>query len=190
LELVEEPPAPARPSLAWEDPDAEPVPAPEVDEPELAPEPILPSAGAETVLVPTLPPPAFAEPAAESAAEPPPAASGAVAGGQVQAPPDLDGPGWAFSTTSVPISEGDQRSHEEARRLARLLVSEILLYNQEEVEEGRRHRDICERLKDDIDRSRQLYEERVDPGIRDSADYFYQELVRQLAAGDARALGI
>ena len=79
---------------------------------------------------------------------------------------------------------------EIARRLARLLVSEIQLYNQEEVEEGRRNNDVYERLKDDIDRSRQLYEERVAPDLRESTDYFYQELVRQLGAGDAKSLGI
>jgi hypothetical protein len=30
----------------------------------------------------------------------------------------------------------------------------------------------------------------LDAGVRESTDYFYQELVRQLAAGDAKALGI
>ncbi|MDX2000592.1 MAG: hypothetical protein SF066_22965 [Thermoanaerobaculia bacterium] len=189
LELIEEPPAPARPSLAWEDPDLEPVAA--LPEPELTPEPIRPPVvAAETVMVPTIPsPPVILDEPAPVAPDLTAAPAGGV-GGQVAPPPDLDGPGWAFSTTSVPISDKDQRSHDEARRLARLLVSEILLYNQDEVEKGRQHRDICDRLRDDIDRSRQLYEERVDPVIRDSADYFYQELVRQLAAGDARALGI
>jgi hypothetical protein len=80
--------------------------------------------------------------------------------------------------------------HEEARRLARLLVSEIKLYNEEQVEEGRRHRDIYPRLQDDIDRSRQMYEERVDPRVRDEVDYFELEMVNILAAGDSGALGI
>lgn len=191
LEILEELPALPRPSLRWEEPEEEPPVPPVIAEPELAPEPITPPpviAGAETVMVPTF----SAAPALEPTLEPIPAAEPPApqAGGQVQAPPDLDGPGWAFSTTSVPIAKGDEPSHEEARRLARLLVSEIQLYNQDEVEEGRRNRDLYERLKDDIDRSRQLYEERVDPAIRESTDYFYQELVRQLAAGDARALGI
>jgi len=75
-------------------------------------------------------------------------------------------------------------------RLARLLVSEIKLYNEDQVEEGRRNRDVYERLKEDIDRSRQMYEERVEPRVWKSTDYFYQELVRILAAGDSRALGI
>ncbi len=125
----------------------------------------------------------------ETEAAPPPAPR-APSIGQVEPPADLEGPGWAFSSSRVEVSKDDEASHEEARRLARLLVSEIQLYNQDEVEEGRRNRDIYERLRDDIDRSRQLYEDRVEASVRDSTDYFYQELVRQLAAGDAKALGI
>ncbi|HEY4573120.1 MAG TPA: hypothetical protein VIJ26_04135, partial [Thermoanaerobaculia bacterium] len=109
---------------------------------------------------------------------------------EVRPPSDVEGPGWAFATTRVPVSADNQALHEEARRLARLLVSEIKLYNEEQVEEGRRNRDIYERLREDIDRSRQMYDERVDPQILRSTDYFYQELVRILAAGDSKALGI
>lgn len=125
----------------------------------------------------------------EAGAVPPPPPTPATAGA-VEPPADVEGPGWAFSAAREPVAEHEEAAHEEARRLARLLVSEIQLYNQDEVEEGRRNRDIYERLRDDIDRSRQLYEERVDPGVRETTDYFYQELVRQLAAGDAKALGI
>ncbi len=128
--------------------------------------------------------PAGAEPGERSA----PLASGTA---EVRPPSDVDGPGWAFATTRVPVvPHNEEAQHEEARRLARLLVSEIKLYNEEQVEEGRRNRDIYERLRDDIDRSRQMYEERVDPRILRSTDYFYQELVRILAAGDSKALGI
>jgi hypothetical protein len=109
---------------------------------------------------------------------------------EVRPPSDVEGPGWAFATTRVPVSPNNEALHEEARRLARLLVSEIKLYNEDQVEEGRRNRDIYERLKEDIDRSRQMYDERVDPQILRSTDYFYQELVRILAAGDSKALGI
>lgn len=118
---------------------------------------------------------------------------------EVAPPPDLQGPGWAFATTRIPTvaapaapaaSAPEDASHDEARRLARLLVSEIKLYNEEQVEDGRRNRDIYERLKEDIDRSRQMYEERVDERIRNTTDYFYQELVRILAGGDPKAMGI
>jgi hypothetical protein len=107
----------------------------------------------------------------------------------VPPPTDFQGPGWAFSTTKLPVEADDTTRHEEAHRLARLLVSEIRLYNEDLVEEGRRNHDIYNRLRDDIERSRQIYEERVDDRVRESTDYFQLELVRILAGGDDAALG-
>ncbi len=109
---------------------------------------------------------------------------------EVAPPPDLQGPGLAFTMNRTQRATGENALHEEARRLARLLVSEIKLYNEEQVEEGRRHRDLYLRLKEDIDRSRQIYDERVHDSVRGSTDYFQQELIRSLAGGDPRALGI
>ena len=65
------------------------------------------------------------------------------------------------------MSSGDER-REEARRFARLLVSEIKLYNERAVLEGREHANLYERLRDDIDRSRQMYEERIPQDVRSS----------------------
>ena len=69
------------------------------------------------------------------------------------------------------------------------MVSEIKLYNEAKVTEGRKTRDIYERLKEDIERGRQMYTDRVPAPVRDSSDYFQDELVRILAGGDAAALG-
>nr|MBP9823914.1 hypothetical protein [Thermoanaerobaculia bacterium] len=143
-------------------------------------------------------------PAPTPPAAPPPAPPAPTSGGlhddeptvsrprttEVAPPADLQGPGWAFSSLRAARSTGDNALHEEARRLARLLVSEIKLYNEDQVEEGRHNRDIYHRLKDDIDRSRQIYEERVHESVRGTTDYFQQELIRSLAGGDPRALGI
>jgi hypothetical protein len=170
-----EPPAPPQPeeTVLLQRPSFEP--------PAEAPEPSYPRP------VPSAPPaPAGFEAAPQAPAEERPG-SGTP---EVRPPSDVDGPGWAFATTRVPVSPDDAELHESARRLARLLVSEIKLYNEDQVDEGRRNRDLYERLKEDIDRSRQMYEERVEPRVWKSTDYFYQELVRILAAGDSRALGI
>src|SRR6185312_10139576 len=154
---------------------------------------LLPRSALPPPVAPPAPPaPLRPVPAPEPAPfeRPAPAAAQAPGTPEVRPPSGVDGPGWAFATTRVPVSPNEEALHEEARRLARLLVSEIKLYNEEQVEEGRRNRDIYERLKEDIDRSRQMYDERVDPKILRSTDYFYQELVRILASGDSRALGI
>ena len=55
--------------------------------------------------------------------------------------------------------------------------------------EGRRNKDLYERLKEDIERGRQMYSERVQARVRESTNYFFDELVRILAGGDATALG-
>jgi hypothetical protein len=87
------------------------------------------------------------------------------------------------------LSPEETKAHEDAKRFARLVVSEIKLYNEAKVNEGRRHKDIYERLKEDIERGRQMYADRVAPHVRDSTNYFYDELVRILAGGDQGALG-
>ena len=86
-------------------------------------------------------------------------------------------------------AEGDER-REEARRFAKLLVSEIKLYNERAVLEGREQGNIYERLKEDIDRSRQMYDERIPEDVRASSNFFHEELVRILANGRPEALGV
>jgi hypothetical protein len=90
----------------------------------------------------------------------------------------------------VDVSEDERRLHNDARRFARLLVSEIKLYNEPKVQEGRNKSDLYERLRDDIDRSRQMYDKRVAPPVAARHDYFHQELVNTLAEGDVTKLGM
>jgi len=154
--------------------------------------------GTRSAPPPAAPEPAAPEPAAPEPAAPEPAApetsAEAEAGGgstQVQPPTDLEGPGLAFGGSAGADADGLEALHEEARRLARLLVSEIKLYNEELIEEGRRDGNVYERLREDIDRSRQMYDERIDPRVRDSGeDYFKQELLQRLAGGDPDVLGM
>jgi len=90
----------------------------------------------------------------------------------------------------IEVSEDERRLHTDARRFARLLVSEIKLYNEPKVQEGRSRGDLYERLRDDIDRSRQMYNKRVAPPVAARHDYFHQELVNTLAEGDVSKLGL
>ncbi|MFB0519568.1 MAG: hypothetical protein ACETWC_09845, partial [Acidobacteriota bacterium] len=87
------------------------------------------------------------------------------------------------------IAEEDWKIHEEAQRFARLLVSEIKLYNEVEVTLGRKNQDIYQRLKEDIERSRDTYNKRF-PTLASTADYFHEQLVKILAEGDKSALGM
>lgn len=87
------------------------------------------------------------------------------------------------------LADEERRRHADARRFAHLLVSELLLYNEEAVIQGRKHRDLQERLKKEIDRSRQAYLARAAGLSRRGPDYFQEELIRQLAQGDSALLG-
>ena len=91
--------------------------------------------------------------------------------------------------SSAALSADDQAVHQKARRFAKLLVDEIKLYNKKKVEQGKATRDLYQRLKDDIDKSRATYEKRFGQTAAASADYFTSELVRSLADGDKALLG-
>jgi len=92
----------------------------------------------------------------------------------------------ALAAAGRPAAPGEDE--EAARRYARLLVSEIKLYHEPAVIEGRRERDLMTRLGGEIDRARALYEQRVPPTVSGAANYFRDELVRTLANGDASLL--
>lgn len=97
----------------------------------------------------------------------------------------------ASAPASAPVSSGSEEDelHKKARRFAKLLVEEIKLYNQPRVEEGRQHKDLYDRLKVDIEKSRSTYDKRYAESAVASADYFTQELIRILADNDASLMG-
>lgn len=123
----------------------------------------------ETTAVATDPPAAVveAEPAAASAA--------------TAAAPALD----AFAG----LTPEDADVHRKAQRFARLLVDEIKLYNQAKVAEGRKNKDLYDRLKEDIEKSRGTYQKRYGNTVAGGADYFSQELIRSLAEDDRSIMG-
>jgi hypothetical protein len=149
---------------------------------------------------PAYEPPAHEPPAPEPSrsalrpapAEPPPPARGPrpmdlESTGRAYKPPSGIAPGGAGILRSLSTAEEDP--HESAKKIARLLVSDIRLYNEAAIEEGKKHNDIYSRLKDDIDRARQTYEERVPESVRKSTNYFFDELIRSLADGSPQAFG-
>jgi hypothetical protein len=83
----------------------------------------------------------------------------------------------------------ERRLHNDARRFARLLISEIKLYNEQKVAEGRAEHDLYDRLREYIDRSREMYDKRVKAEVASRYDYFHGELVNTLAEGDVSKLG-
>jgi len=87
------------------------------------------------------------------------------------------------------LSPEDADVHRKAQRFARLLVDEIKLYNQVKVAEGRKNKDLYDRLKEDIEKSRGTFQKRYGNTAAAGADYFSQELVRSLAEDDRSIMG-
>jgi hypothetical protein len=87
------------------------------------------------------------------------------------------------------LSPEDADVHRKAQRFARLLVDEIKLYNQAKVAEGRRNKDLYDRLKEDIDKSRGTFQKRYGNTAAASGDYFQHELLRSLAEDDISIMG-
>lgn len=94
----------------------------------------------------------------------------------------------AQTASAAPVSPEDEL-HKKAKRFAKLLVEEIKLYNQPKVDAGRQNRDLYDRLKIDIEKSRATYDKRYAESAVASADYFTQELVRILADNDVSLMG-
>lgn len=182
------PPAPVRVEAQKERTEvpftAPPPPAPIVEPPVAPPaaETIAPPAPPERVEPPrpAVPPPTVPPPAAPPA--PPPTG---------EAPQERRR--WSRSADApLPVevtSDEQRRWHLDARRFARILVSEVKLYNEEKVKAGLASSNLYGALKDAIDRSRESYEARVKPEVKASYDYFHNELVNSLAQGDPAQLG-
>jgi len=128
-------------------------------------------------------------PQGASVLKPPTTPPGRMAPAFTPAPPLRSAPPLPAAPPARALAPEDQKAHDDAKRFARLVVSEIKLYNEAKVTEGRKTRDIYERLKEDIERGRQMYHDRVPPPVREASDYFHDELVRILAGGDPSALG-
>lgn len=124
------------------------------------------------------------KPSAIKPAQPPAAATQPPPTPQPPAPPKTEAP-----PAAVGLSEALQKQQNDAKRLARLLVSEIKLYNEAKLAMAREARNVYQILREDIERSRQMYNQRVPQSIRAISSYFDEELVKILANGDPSLLG-
>ena len=146
----------------------------------VAPEPPAP---------PARPAPSYPEP--KAAAPAPPA--------RVEPAPEPRVETQLHVTEVGPISEADfnvnqltpeeQELHRRANRVAKVSMQDIKMLRPEQVRLGRENRDICIRLKDDIEKAHREYDRRFKPIMDHPVDYFYRWMVEILADGDSGALG-
>jgi hypothetical protein len=89
---------------------------------------------------------------------------------------------WGGAGNTTP--ESDPR-REEARRYARLVATDIRLYNEEAVVVGRRQRDLARRLADQLQRGRDAFAQRFPDLGPDGKQLLDDAFVQVLAGGDA-----
>jgi len=87
------------------------------------------------------------------------------------------------------LTPEEQELHRRANRVAKVSMQDIKMLRPEQVRLGRENRDICIRLKDDIEKAHREYDRRFKPIMDHPVDYFYRWMVEILADGDSSALG-
>jgi hypothetical protein len=66
---------------------------------------------------------------------------------------------------------------EKARRLARTIVSDIALYNREEIRKGIKNDNVFDLLGEELERGKKLYLSRVSPDVQKKANFYNQAIV-------------
>ena len=93
----------------------------------------------------------------------------------------------AGPAVSVPAEEGmseeDKKWHQRAKRLAKALASDLVLYNQSKVEEGLRNGTLVQLLGAEIRRSWEYYCQQIPKKIVDNTDYFKEQLNKIVGKG-------
>jgi hypothetical protein len=92
-----------------------------------------------------------------------------------------------FSLDSLPPEE--QELHRRAFRVAKVSMQDIRMLRPEDVRLGRENKDLCFRLRDDIEKAHKEYDRRFQPIQSHPVDYFYDWMVEILGGGDPKALG-
>jgi hypothetical protein len=87
------------------------------------------------------------------------------------------------------LPEDQRESHRKAHRFARVAVQDLLSYHREKVEQGRVQRNLFQLLKDDIEKTRQNYQQRFGNTAARSFDYLHYEMVARLTDNDPGMLG-
>ncbi len=93
----------------------------------------------------------------------------------------------AFDVAS--LTSDLQDLHRRANRVAKVAMQDIKLLRPKDVRLGRENKDICIRLRSDLDKARKEYDRRFRAIQDHPVDYFQRWMVEILAGGDVAALG-
>jgi hypothetical protein len=165
LPVAEIAPTPAEPALA-EPRFAEPLPA-EPPEPELAPT----ASFVELELMPVAGP------------SPADSSTPSAASYNEELPPEAAG----FDVSA--LAPEQRELHRRASRVAKVSMQDVKMLRPVDVALGREHKDLCVRLRDDIEKAHREYDRRFHAIMDHPVDYFYDWMVEILGGGDPQTLG-
>jgi hypothetical protein len=109
--------------------------------------------------------------------------------GQAAINPIEELPAASASFDISTLQPEEQDLHRRANRVAKVSMQDIKMLRPNEVRLGREHKDICLRLRDDIEKAHKEYDRRFQSILVHPVDYFYDWMVQILGEGDPAALG-
>jgi hypothetical protein len=109
--------------------------------------------------------------------------------GQAAINPIEELPAASASFDISTLQPEEQDLHRRANRVAKVSMQDIKMLRPNEVRLGREHKDICLRLRDDIEKAHKEYDRRFQSILVHPVDYFYDWMVEILGEGDPAALG-
>lgn len=135
------------------------------------------------------------EPIVEGATPFPPGGNGdesqATSAAEVASEPvveeTVEAPEAVFDVAS--LSHSEQELHKRANRVAKVSMQDIKMLKPEEVRKGREKKDLCIRLRTELDKARKEYDRRFQKILDHPVDYFHHWLVEVLGNGDPETLG-
>lgn len=151
------------------------VAAPAVESLRPSPEPVFMQESAPVVESPVSAPTMVAEPVTEI--EPIAVAPAAAAA------PEIEEVAAPAASPAGRSARGGKSAEDRAKRLARVLVSDILWYNRERRDAALRDGTLMTSLSEEIKKSWELYKEKVGPEAAHSTNYFKEALNEILANG-------
>ncbi len=87
-----------------------------------------------------------------------------------------------------PLSEEEIKAHKNAQRLSRVIISDIISYNREKIDEGIQKGNIYKYIKTEIDQAAAHFYNKVDEKIWKKENYFEKDLIEKIAKGDKNLL--
>jgi hypothetical protein len=87
------------------------------------------------------------------------------------------------------LTPEERELHRRANRVAKVSMQDVKMLRPVDVALGREHKDICIRLRDDIEKAHKEYDRRFHAILDQPVDYFYDWMVEILGGGDPQTLG-